>query len=420
MNVTLISDWLRAPVHAVPVLAVLAGVLAFAATRVRRTRGRTPAAVVVAALGALLCTAYSGDTSWNFARDHLGMNSAGERSIMFAAAELGLFSMALMARQNLRATGAPGTPGVLVWVITGVQVVPAFSESGIVGGFVRAFVGPVLAALLWHLAMGIELRHAKPDAASQSLPAVLVRELRERLLSRFGLAQRGRDAAQITRDRWTRIATRRAAHLADLEAATGTRVGRLARARRRLALAVDRTDAGVLEAQRAVLLDRIAAYRGAAQLASMALPAPWASRGDAPTTAAEPEPAAAPLERVPEPVVPVPEAPPAIEPPAPEAVPEGVPEPADDGALTTEQQFRQRFGDDVFESLFAGEKAAAEPDDDSPPPPGEDTLTAQARRDFLADLMEGTTPSIRSLRTRYGIGQDRATRIQTELKKALV
>lgn len=65
---------------------------------------------------------------------------------MFAAAEVALFSMALMARQNLGALGVPGTPGVLVWVVTG-------------------------------------------------------GELRERLLSRFGLAQRGRDAAQITRDR---------------------------------------------------------------------------------------------------------------------------------------------------------------------------------------------------------------------------
>ncbi|MFI0897083.1 hypothetical protein [Streptomyces sp. NPDC020983] len=258
--------------------AALAALLALAALvlrRVRRARRRTPAAVIVAALGALLCTAYSGDTSWNFARDHLAMHGVAERAVMFAAAELALFAVALMARQNLGTTGAPGTPGTLVWLITGVQVIPAYSESGIVAGTVRAFVGPGLAALLWHLAMGIELRHHKPGEESRSLPAVLVREARERLLSYLGLSRRGRDAAQITRDRWTRTATRRAARLADLIAA-GAGPRRVARARRRLATAVDRTDAGVLPEQRAVLLDRLAAYRGAADLASMSLPAPWA------------------------------------------------------------------------------------------------------------------------------------------------
>jgi hypothetical protein len=371
----------------------------------------------------MLCTAYSGDTSWNFARDHLAMHGAGERAVMFAAGELALFAVALMARQNLTADGAPGTPGVLVWVITGVQVIPAFSESGIVAGTVRAFVGPILAALLWHLAMGIELRHNKPGAASQGLLAVLVREVRERLLSWLGLSVRGRDAAQITRDRWTRIATRRAAYLADLQAADKVRPWRLARARRRLAVAVDRTDAGVLAEQRTVLLDRLAAYRGATALASMDLPAPWAVVGGAPTTGAEPEPPAVTVERVPDAV---PEAYPEIAPTVP-AVPAAVPGPEvtpapdepDAETLTTGQRFRRRFGEEFTDDWFAAERAGREPDDDSPPPPGEDTLTFHARRDFLADLMDGSTPSIRTLRGRYGIGQPRATRIQTELKAAL-
>jgi hypothetical protein len=118
-----------------------AALLAWGLARVRTAARRTPAAVVTATLGALLCTAYSGDTSWRFARDHLGMTSASERGVMFAAAELGLFAMALMARQNLAADGAPGTPGVLVWVVTGFQVIPAYSETGPVAGTVRAFVG---------------------------------------------------------------------------------------------------------------------------------------------------------------------------------------------------------------------------------------------------------------------------------------
>ncbi|GAA2761933.1 membrane protein [Streptomyces paradoxus] len=139
---------------------------------------------------------------------------------MFAAAELALFATALMARQNLATQGAPGLPGTLVWVITGVQVIPAYAESGPIGGTVRAFVGPVMAAMLWHLAMGIELRLRTPGAASHGLIAVLGREAPERLLSRLGIAARDRDAAQITRDRATTRAVTLAARRHALALAT--------------------------------------------------------------------------------------------------------------------------------------------------------------------------------------------------------
>ncbi|MEU1293035.1 hypothetical protein ABZ439_11475 [Streptomyces sp. NPDC005840] len=231
--------------------------------RARRTKGRTPAAVVVAALAALACTAYSGDTSWRFAEHYLGMVDPTERAGLFLAAELALFGCALAARQNLRTTGAPGTPGVLVWAITGVQVIPAYSESGVVGGTVRAVVGPVLAAVMWHLAMGIELRHQSGDD-SNSLPALLGRELRERLLSRLGLAVRDRSAAQITRDR----ATARAVQLAARPS-----LGRWGRAR--LAAAVARSGVGTDEGQRHVLLDQLAARRGALTLQTVDLPSPF-------------------------------------------------------------------------------------------------------------------------------------------------
>jgi hypothetical protein len=259
-----------------PVPATAAAVLALAAlvwlARISRTAiGRTPAAVLVASLAAAACTAYSADTSWRFAAHSLDMNSSVERAAMFAAAELALFACALMARQNLRAQGAPGTPGVLVWVITGVQIIPAYAESGIVGGTVRAVVGPILAALLWHLAMGIELRHAKPGTSSGSLPALLVREARERLLSRLGLAVRDRSAEQITRDRATVKAVALAAKLAEMK--PGAR-GR-ARVARRLSVAVGKAQAGACEEQRGKLLDLLAARRHAASLATITLPSPW-------------------------------------------------------------------------------------------------------------------------------------------------
>jgi hypothetical protein len=279
-----VLDWAQAhPTAVVGATVTLLVAVTLAARAVRKTTTRPPAAVLVAAIGALVCTAYSGDTSWGFARDRLGMTAVEERSVMFLAAELALFSCALMARQNLRTTGAPGTPGMLVWFITAVQVIPAYAESGIVGGTVRAVVGPIMAALLWHLAMGIELRHAKPGTDSGSLPALLAREARERLLSRLGLAVRDRTAEQISRDRWTVKAVGLAAKLADTPAKGRGR----ARLSRRLSVAVGKAQAGASVEQRAKLLDLLAARRHAASLATIDLASPWANRVDIDTVAEE-------------------------------------------------------------------------------------------------------------------------------------
>lgn len=266
------------PVHLVAAVGVLALVLA--RWSIRRNGARagdqragTPA-VWVAALAALNCTAYSADTSWRFAADYLDMAGAVERAMMFSAAELALFATALMARQNLKTQGAPGLPGGLVWVITGVQIIPAYAESGTVGGTVRAFVGPVMAAVLWHLAMGIELRLHKPDAASQGFLATLGREVRERLLSRLGIATRNRDAAQITKDR----ATRRAVALASLLASMPEEErehGRGRRITRRLQSALARSGVGTDPQQRRTLLEQLAARRHATELATVILPSPW-------------------------------------------------------------------------------------------------------------------------------------------------
>ncbi|MFJ9395397.1 hypothetical protein ACIRQT_11020 [Streptomyces californicus] len=157
------------PLLPVAVLAVAAGAL-FGGLKARRDQHRTrdrkrrlSAAVVTATVAALVCTAYSADTSWRLAAHYLDMRITAERTATFAAAELALFSMALMARQNLHGPRqAAGLPGVLVWLITAMQNIPAYAESGPVGGTVRALPGPVMAAVLWHLAMGIELRQRTP------------------------------------------------------------------------------------------------------------------------------------------------------------------------------------------------------------------------------------------------------------------
>ncbi|AXG80821.1 hypothetical protein [Streptomyces paludis] len=246
-------------------------------------------AVKVAAVAALGCTAYSADTSWRFAADYLDIAGTVERVGMFAAAELALFATALMARQNLATQGAPGLPGTLVWVITGVQVIPAYAESGPVGGTVRAFVGPVMAAMLWHLAMGIELRLHVPGAASNGLLAVMGREARERLLSRLGIASRDRDAAQITRDRATTRAVNLAARLAE-RTPEQQRNRSSRRLTRRLSKAVGRACVGTDLVQRAQLLDQLAARRHALTLATVPLPSPWSPAQSTTTAATVPSP----------------------------------------------------------------------------------------------------------------------------------
>ncbi|MFC8862673.1 hypothetical protein [[Kitasatospora] papulosa] len=256
-------------------LLVVAGT-AWAAVRTVQAWTWPPVPVLVAAAGALVCTAYSGDTSWRFAEKHLGMSDSTERAVMFAAGELALLACAVMARANKAATatktaaGTAGVPGVLVWVITGVQVIPCYATSGMVGGTVRAVIGPVLAGLLWHLAMGLEIRVVRPDALSTGLPAMIGRELRERLLSRLGLATRDRTAEQITRDRATARAVRLAA-LLELRPGgwlSGSR-------RRRLAAAVHRSGAGTSGEQRHRLLQQLAARRTSGQLSTLELTSPW-------------------------------------------------------------------------------------------------------------------------------------------------
>lgn len=263
----------------------------------RRTVGSRKSgspAVIVAALAAIGCTAYSADTSWRFAADYLDMGGTAERAAMFAAAEFALFATALLARQNLhgpkRATGLPGT---LTWVITTVQVIPAYAESGLVGGTVRAFVGPMLAAVLWHEAMGIELRLRKPEAASHGILARAGREIRERLLSRLGIAERDRDAAQITRDRATLKAVALAARLAELSPDKHDR-WRGRRIARRLSRAVAQAAVGTDDRQRQDLLRQLAARRHAVALATIELPSPWTEPSTALIPASPVEPGRSP------------------------------------------------------------------------------------------------------------------------------
>jgi hypothetical protein len=422
--VTSLTAWAQAnPIVTAGAALLLLVALALPLLRSRRARTteRTPAAVIVAALGALACTAYSGDTSWRFAEHRLDMTSTEERAALFLAAELALFACALMARQNLRTKGAPGTPGVLVWVITGVQVIPAYSESGFVGGTVRAVVGPVLAALLWHLAMGIELRHTKPDAESAGLLAVLAREVRERLLSRLGLAVRDRSAEQISRDRWTVKAVALAAKLSEMK--PGQR-GR-ARVARRLSVAVGKAQAGASDEQRQKLLDLLAARRHSASLATIDLPSPW--QGDPEPVVEYTEPVE--VEPYPEPSNAVPEGArllPIVARPEPrQYVLDSFREqmvPVEPPAVLAAEAPRTRA--EVHAEYVPEEPTEPVPDEPESNPAQDDPLTelglGWAADQFKAELLAGDMPSIRAIKERLHVGQNRAKEIQDGFKKAQV
>jgi hypothetical protein len=248
----------------------LVGVASWGATKGIRSLRRPPTAVLMAAAGALVCTAYSGDTSWRFAKHRLDMADSTERLVMFAAAEVALMACGVMARANKHATtteksaGTPGVPGVLMWLITAVLVIPCYTESGILGGTVRAVIGPVMAGMLWHLAMGLEIRVARPAALSSGLLPMIGRELRERLLSYVGLATRDRTAEQITRDR----ATARAVRL-------GARRWLSPWGKARLAAALARSGAATNGEQRHTLMQQLAGRRSAAELRTVPVVSPW-------------------------------------------------------------------------------------------------------------------------------------------------
>ncbi|MEU6990601.1 hypothetical protein ABZ953_08100 [Streptomyces sp. NPDC046465] len=265
---------------AIAALGLLAGWLGWRSRRgTDGLRRPSTLAVRIAAVSAAACTAYSADTSWRFAADYLDIASTVERAFMFATAELALFAMALMARQNLKGPNqAPGPPGVLVWVITGAQIIPAYAESGPVGGTVRALIGPVMAALLWHLAMGIELRNHTPTATSRSMLGVLGRQARERLLARLGIHDQDADAARLIRERALSQAVTLILRIEAMPKEKQAK-GHGRRATRRLHEALERAGVDSDPRQDELLPRKLGTRQQATQLTSLPLPQRWQTPG---------------------------------------------------------------------------------------------------------------------------------------------
>ncbi|MFF6805688.1 hypothetical protein [Streptomyces sp. NPDC012616] len=225
-------------------------------------------------------------------------------------------------------------------MITGGQIIPAYAESGTVGGTVRALIGPVMAAVLWHLAMGIELRHHTPEAASRSLLAILGRQARERLLARLGIHDQDADAARLIRERaLSRAVTLILRIEAMPEAKRNKARGR--RATRRLHEALERADVDGDLRQDELLLRKLGTRQQATRLASLPLPERWETPGD---RVSQPSTAAAKRAR-------------------PEC-PEAVPNPGDEGVHRSDRPesiARPRSATDAGSEVRTGRDAGAEP-----------------------------------------------------------
>ena len=198
------NPWPAALAAGLPAAVLLTLVARGTATAWRRVRRRVTVPVAMAGFGAVLATALSGDTAWRFASAHLGISADWERLLIFAVGEVALFSFALAARSNLHEKGRTGVPGLMVWVTCGALAVPAIAVSdNLAAAFARIIFGPCAAAVLWHMAMGIELRQSQPKEARTSFLAVIANEVRERTLARFGLSEGNRTAQQIIQERAT-------------------------------------------------------------------------------------------------------------------------------------------------------------------------------------------------------------------------
>jgi hypothetical protein len=214
---------------------------------------------------AVVSLAVSLNTSWRFFDQVLHIPSTyGERYVMFAVAELALVVCGAGMAVNVHRDGQPGSFRVIVWTMCGAMAYMAWAESATEEAVGRILLGPVLGTLMLHLGLGLEVRARHQRTG---IVARIGRELRERCLSRLGLADDGRDAAQRTRDRKAYAA----AGLSRPRRWPWSRQSRLERALLAAGIADD-------EAMRDRMLARLAVVRHAYELSTLDLPSPWHQR----------------------------------------------------------------------------------------------------------------------------------------------
>lgn len=228
--------------------------------RVRAATGSPPGAkgfYLVAGMSMLV----SIDTSWRFFGHVLHITNLWERVVMFAVLEAALIACGYGMRAGVQRSGHPGAPRLFAWLLCGLSGYMAWQLSGVAEGLARVALGPALGLVMLHLALGIEIRAG--EHARMTMWARIGRELRERFLSRLGLADDERDALARTRDR----AARRVARLSLAKHAL-FRSARVARS-------VARSDVAHDDTARTRMLAELAALRYAGELATLPQLSPW-------------------------------------------------------------------------------------------------------------------------------------------------
>ncbi len=138
------------------------------------------------------------DTSWRYFGERLHILGP-ERVLLFSVVEVMLLAAAWSMRAGVRRNGHPGSARAVAWALCGFQGYMALELSGPAAGIARVVLGSGLALVALHQALGIEIK-VKTGVRSGTL-ARIGRELRERALSRLGLADDARDALARTRER---------------------------------------------------------------------------------------------------------------------------------------------------------------------------------------------------------------------------
>jgi hypothetical protein len=217
-------------------------------------------------LAAVMGTLVSVDTSWRFFGDVLGITATRERALMFAVLEVTLIACGYSMRASVRRPdGTPGPARVVAWALCALSAGMAIVLSGPVVGVARVTLGPVLALVCLHLALGIEVRVRRGRHAGTW--GRIVHELRERVLSRLGLADDARDALARTRDR----ALVRAARL------TKARWAFFQETRRTRAVRISGATSDLLQRRR--LVEQVASLQHIGDLSSIRWPNTWLLAG---------------------------------------------------------------------------------------------------------------------------------------------
>ncbi|MFC9233633.1 hypothetical protein ACFTZI_32540 [Streptomyces decoyicus] len=240
-----------------------------------KARRKLSAGTLAAVAAFIICTSVSLNTSYRFTgdADGLAMTSTVERLLSCAAYESLMAMCVLGARERMAESKSPGWYGGAVWIFAALSAIPAAIEGdGLTAATaVRVIVGSFGSALAAHSALGLDLKH-RTGSDSETPAAMLLRDLRARLMSRLGLGERTRTAQQIAQER----ALSHAVELQDEYMRLpekGKRKGR--RIARRLAAAQDAAGIATDEGQRALFVARVTLRAHATSLVIDPDRSPW-------------------------------------------------------------------------------------------------------------------------------------------------